>query len=167
MSELLSPIIGGVFTLLGIWLTNHLQNRPKIMQPTAVGTGAPALPTIGQSSSAIRFGPVLRDIGIIWILTGLVGFVIGIAMVGSDLNSMLVAAGLGNIIFGTIGFVISGSLAKTNRWKHLFAVAIGVWLTSFINIFLIGVAFEQWLISFFLVMVMMVIGGLISFIFNR
>lgn len=167
MSELLSPLIGGVFTLLGIWLTNHLQNRPKAMQSATSVTEPQSIPTGNQSAPAIRFGPVLRDVGIIWILTGLVGFLIGIAMGGSDINRMVAVAGLGNIIFGTIGFIISGSLAKTNRWKHLFAVAIGVWLTSLINIFIIGVAFEQWLISFFLVMIMMAIGGLISYLFNR
>ena len=166
MSEIASPIIGGIFTLLGIWLTNYLQNRPKVVQssPTAVG---PSTSTASVATSSIRIGPVIRDVGIIWILTGFAGLVLGMAMGGSDRDSLLAAAGLGNIIFGTIGFIISGSLVKANKWKHLFAVAIGLWLSSFINIFIIGVGVGQWVASLFLVLIMMLVGGLISYIFNR
>ena len=167
MSELLSPIIGGIFTLLGIWLTNYLQTRSKPLQSIPSTTETQSSSTAAPATPSLRLGHVIRDIGIIWILTGLAGFVIGMAAGNVDSTQSVTALGLANIIFGSIGFAISGSLARSNRWKHLIAVAIGVWLTSFINVFLVGVSVGQWIISIFLVLVMMGIGGLISYIFNR
>ena len=77
------------------------------------------------------------------------------------------AIALSNLVFGTIGFVISGALAKGNRWRHLAWVGLGVWLAGLINVFLSGFAIRQWLISIFVVAIMAGVGGGLSYLFGN
>ena len=111
---------------------------------------------------------VVRDVVIIWLLTAIGGFIIGvtIAMTGRSTVAML-AVGLSNIFFGTIGFCISGCMIKDKRWNHLVIVAIFVWLTSIINIFLGFASLIQWLSSIIAIFIMTALGGGLSYIFRK
>ena len=170
-SSITVAVIGGVFTLAGTWLTNYLQNRPKTMQPAQppppVATGMPAQAQALPRGSSLRIGAVIRDVGIIMILTALAGVVLGIGMSNASEEELLGAAALANIVFGTVGFVISGARVPSGRWKHLFAVAIGLWLAGILNVVLGIVDGGSWFISVFLILLMMAIGGGISYLFNR
>jgi hypothetical protein len=115
------------------------------------------------STSDFRIGPILRDVAIIWVLTGLGGFVAGFAA-GPSLRP--VAAAVSNLLFGTVGFVISGCLATGNRWKHLAYVALLTWFTSLINV-LFGLPLEQWFLGVFVFPFLMAIGGGLSFLITR
>jgi nitrate reductase NapE component len=77
------------------------------------------------------------------------------------------ALAVANILLGTVGFVISGCLAKTRRFQHLWVVVLFVWLTSLVNAFFGAFGFTQWLLSILLIIPMMLAGGGISFLFVR
>jgi hypothetical protein len=110
---------------------------------------------------------VIRDVAIIVILTGIAGAAMQ-GILGTTAPAGAVRAiALSNLIFGTIGFVISGALARRNRWAHLAWVGLGVWLAGLINVFLSGVPIAQWLVSIFVVAVMMGVGGGLSYLFRN
>ena len=113
----------------------------------------------------IRWLAVIRDVAIIWILTFLAGFLIGMA--GAEGNQLLYACALGNIIFGTVGFTISGCMAKTQRWQHLLVVAVGVWGVSQFNNVSDSLSTIQWLLEIAVIVVMMAVGGALSYLFAR
>ncbi len=155
IGTVISALIGGGFTLIGIRYKHHLENQ-QITSPSA--------PSFAVTAS-VNIGAVIRDVGIIWLLTAAAGFIVGVAT--SPDEEATAAVAFGNIIFGTIGFVISGSRVHGDRWKHLFAVAIALWLSGIINIFLLGMGFGYWIVSLFLILLMMATGGGISYVFNR
>ena len=105
---------------------------------------------------------VVRDVVMLWILTGIGGFIIGVATVGSELPIGAVA--LSNVILGIIGFCISGCMMAENRWRHLFIVALFVWLTSIVNIFVGPFSFMNWLLGMVVIFIMLAVGGGISFL---
>jgi hypothetical protein len=109
---------------------------------------------------------VIRDVLIIFALTYLSGFVIGLSGAAKGAN-YLAAIAIGNIIFSIVGFTISGALARTNRFKHLVQVALGVWLLGLINIFLVGTTIKAWALSVIFIVIAMGIGGLLSYLFAR
>jgi hypothetical protein len=108
---------------------------------------------------------IIRDVVIIWLLTGIGSFIIGIATIGSKMP--MVAIALSNIILGVIGFCISGCIIKDNRWKHLIIVAVFVWLTSLFNIIFLQASFSNWLFSIIIIFIMMAVGGGLSFLFVK
>ena len=113
----------------------------------------------------MKYKAVIRDVVIIWVLTALAGFTIGVTGVEGD--SYIVGLAFANIIFGVVGFCISGCLAKSNRWKHLCIVALGVWLVSLINVLAASITLLSWFLGVILIYIMMGIGGSISYIFAR
>ncbi len=110
---------------------------------------------------------VARDVAIVFVLTFLGGLVVGFtsSLTGAEINILAVA--LSNIVFGTVGFAISGCIVKLNRFKHLYQVALGVWLLSLINVALGVVNVQQWLVSILSVLLMMGLGGGLSYLFVR
>lgn len=107
---------------------------------------------------------IIRDVAIICGLTGLAGFVIAFVP-GEEFPTL--ALSMANFLFGTVGFIISGCLTKINRFRHMVKVAIGVWLISLVNIPLAGTTLGRWFLSIIFILVMMVIGGRISFLFVK
>lgn len=112
---------------------------------------------------------ILRDVAIVWAFTFVGGFVIGfVANIRQfEPNQFVIAIALANLLFGTAAFTLIGCLAPPSRWPHLFFVALITWLMSAVNIVLIGSSVEQWLSSSIAVLIMMGIGGAISFLFKR
>jgi hypothetical protein len=113
----------------------------------------------------IMWKAVIRDVIIIFVLTGLAGVVIGIAAAGRDFPMAAIA--ISNILFSIVGFTISGCLAGRHRFRHLFHVALGVWLLSAFNMLLPALGLVQWLAGSLVIGFAMVIGGGISFVFVR
>jgi hypothetical protein len=72
-----------------------------------------------------------------------------------------------SIILGTIGFAISGCLARGARWRHLALVALGVWVALSVMFLTPGTTSVFWIGGGVLTAAMMGIGGGISYIFKR
>jgi len=107
-----------------------------------------------------------RDILIVWVLTGVGGFIAALAYQGSQVP--LEILGISNMLMGVIAFCFCGCLTPTNRWKHLLYVAIGAWLASIVNIFIReDITLITWAAGIFILLVMMLVGGGLSFIFVR
>ena len=117
-----------------------------------------------KEKSKTNWFAVTRDAIIAFALTFLGGFVIGLSRPDPSFYMLAIAAS--NLIFLSIGFVISGCLAKNERFKHLIKVALVVWALGLINI-LFGVQFKQWIFSIIFILVSMAIGGGISFLFVK
>ena len=73
---------------------------------------------------------IVWHVFIVMLLTGLGGMVVGLS--GSTGERAVIAIAASNMIFGTVGFCISGCLIKIRRFRHLTVVALMVWLASFI-----------------------------------
>lgn len=115
----------------------------------------------------IKWKALTRDVIVIFILTFLGGFVIGVAAGATGSEIPMGAIGISNILFMSVGFTISGAMAKTNRFGHLRHVALAVWILSAVNIFLPAIGVITWLSSIIGIGISMLIGGAISFIFVK
>lgn len=116
----------------------------------------------------VRIGPIIRDVVIVWVLTAIGGFVIGVSG-GSqgDPRRHQVALVISNFLLGSIGFTIAGCLAPRPRWNHLAYVALGAWLTGLINVVFFHVTITQWMFSALFMGIIMGIGGALSYVFRR
>jgi len=110
----------------------------------------------------VRWKAFFRDVAIIFGLTLFSGFLIGLA--GGEGGRRVLAIALSNLIFSTIGFLISGCLTKVNRWRHLATVVAGVWILGLINL-LFGVTPIQWALSIVFIVLTAAVGGALSFLF--
>lgn len=135
---------------------------------SSVGDAAVAGPG-ERAEPKSRWIEVSRDVLMIFLLTGLGGLVIGIATGGPSASPQryVIALAASNILFGAVGFAISGCLAPRARWRHLGKVAVWVWLLSLLNIAFFGTTVAQWLASSIFVAATMGLGGLISFAFKK
>jgi hypothetical protein len=124
-----------------------------------------------KEGSGLRVIPIVRDIAIVWVLTGIGGFVVGFATAiatggaSKDSQHYLLAIAVSNLLLGTIGFTIAACLTPADRWRQLGIVAVGVWLTSLVNVFFAGFSIVQWIFGAISIAVMMGVGGSISFLF--
>lgn len=111
--------------------------------------------------------PVIKDALIIFILTAIGGFIIGVckALLGISAENYLIAIGLSNVFFSIVGFLISAVKVKKSRFKHLFKVSFIVWILSSVNIILGYANVLQWCLSAVVILVSMGIGGGLSYIF--
>jgi len=131
-------------------------------QPQTLNVQSPVV-----TSGAVNFGKVLGDVGLILLLTAAGGLIVGMLTADANLEDMFIMVGLSNLVLGTIGFVISGIKTTSNRWQHLFAVAVGVWLFSLINVLLGIGSLSTWMIAAILILAMMTIGGAVASAIKR
>ncbi|HTD88112.1 MAG TPA: hypothetical protein VK850_16175 [Candidatus Binatia bacterium] len=116
----------------------------------------------------VRFGPIIRDVAIVWVLTAIGGFVAGVAGgKHSDPTRGQIALVVSNFFLGTVAFTISGCLAPRPRWNHLAYVALGAWLTSLINVIFFHVTVPQWMFSALFMGIIMGLGGAVSYLFKK
>lgn len=121
--------------------------------------------SIAPGGPNVRWLAVLRDIALIWLLTFAGGFVVGMA--GATGDTFILAIAASNLLLTTVGFTIAGCLAKQDRFKHLFLVALGLWFTSLVNVLSPAVSLVQWAASIVAILVTMAIGGGLSFLFVK
>jgi hypothetical protein len=113
----------------------------------------------------IRWSALIRDVSIVVGLVLASSFAAAqiIQAMGEEVTALVI--GLSNFFWGTVGFTISGCLAKTERFKHLFMVAVGLWLVSFVNVAMGLTPVQFWAVGFLLVLLMMGLGGGLSYLF--
>ena len=116
---------------------------------------------------SINWKAVARDVTIVFGLVFASSYLAVqlVTVMGDDVTADVI--GYSNIFWGTVGFTISGSLARTNRWKHLFVVALGLWLVSFVNVVVGMTPIQVWAVGLLLILVMMGLGGGLSYLFVR
>jgi hypothetical protein len=114
-------------------------------------------------------GPILktfaRDIGIIFLLTFIGGFLIPFAPVVISQNEYIKGAIIASL--GIVGFCIAGCLATVERAKHLGKLFFWVWFISVINVFVLGQAVSMWIASSVLIAYMAILGGGLSCLLTR
>lgn len=115
----------------------------------------------------INWIAVARDVSIVFGLVLVSSFVAAqlLQAQGEEVTALVI--GLSNIFWGTVGFAISGCLVKVQRFKHLFIVAIGLWLVSFVNVAMGLTRVQVWVAGFLLILLMMGLGGGLSYLFVR
>jgi hypothetical protein len=115
----------------------------------------------------IRWFALIRDVSIVFglVLASSFAAVLIIQAMGGEVTPLII--GLSNIFWGTVGFTISGCLARVQRFKHLFMVAIGLWLLSFVNVAMGLTPLPAWVGGFLLILLMMGMGGGLSYLFVR
>lgn len=107
-----------------------------------------------------RPSTVLRDAGIVYGLTFATG--IGMALIGVTLQNNASTTYLGNLLSGTLGFLISGVRAGAHRIEHLAWVAATVWTCNLLNIILGLQTTTSWIQSGLTVILMAALGGTLS-----
>jgi hypothetical protein len=112
----------------------------------------------------IHLGAVLRDVVIVFLLSGIGGVIVGIASAGQPLDSpeSILALAASSFIFSTIGFTISGCLSPSRRGSQLALVGIGVWRAGLINVALFGISIDQWAVGAIFLVFVMILGGILS-----
>jgi hypothetical protein len=103
---------------------------------------------------------LLRDIGIIFVLTFIGGLLMPFAPTAIKQNPYVGATVI--ILFGAMGFCIAGCLTKVDRFKYLGMVFLGTWFTGVINV-IIGQPLSTWLASSVSVAYMAILGGGLSY----
>ena len=106
---------------------------------------------------------VIRDLIIIWVVMFPGLFLI--ALYEAQLSQAWFAKPILYILVGSVGFAISGCIARIDRFEHLFIVAIIFWLTTFFAVLLDYTMFPFWFFGIIHILIMMGIGGGLSLIF--
>jgi GYF domain 2 len=140
---------------------------PQVPQRTSMSPSR----AIGQKKSEEpRSSLIVRDVIITWGLSLVGGFIAGAVTYRGTADDRLMAVIVSNILSGIAGFCISGCLVAGkmgNRWHHLGYVALGVWLSGVINIFLGFATLGTWLGGIPVTAVLMLLGGGLSFLFKK
>lgn len=126
----------------------HLQAATTPTQPVHV------------RGEAIRWSSVWRDVGIVWALTLLGGFVVGLGG-GTGMRRQLAGAASG-LIFSTLAFTIVGALARANRFRQLLIVGAAAWITSIINVLLGVSTVLAWFMTILPLLLAMSVGAGLS-----
>jgi len=114
-----------------------------------------------------NFIAIARDVSIVFGLVVASSFIAVKIIEGTGEEATPLVIGLSNLFWGTVGFTISGCLARVQRFKHLFMVALGLWLLSFVNVAMGMTPLPIWVVGFLLILVMMGLGGGLSYLFVK
>lgn len=120
----------------------------------------------------MRIWPILRDVIIVWVLTGIGGFVVGFGITvatGSPpkhTQGYMLAIATSNFLLGIVAFTIVGCLTSIARWRHLIIVAAFAWLTSLVNVAFWETTVSQWIGSAVFIAAIMGIGGGLPYLFK-
>jgi FtsH-binding integral membrane protein len=114
----------------------------------------------------VRWKIVVRDVILIFILTGVGGFLIGLAATASGGGAPMPVIAASNIALSILGFAISGALTRSDRIRHLLMVALLVWILSLVNL-LLGFSLVQWLLGGPAILFACVVGGGIAALLFR
>lgn len=119
----------------------------------------------------VRIGLIVRDVLIVYVLTYMGGFVVGVATgdgLQVDAQKAELALVAATILFGTVGFTIAGCLSPPGRWRHLGVVGVVCWLCSgLINVAFNIATVEESIYSGIVIPFLMLVGGSLSYVFKR
>ncbi len=108
----------------------------------------------------IKWLRVVRDVVILTIMFAIGGFIAGLARGAMPTKGAMFVSSL---LMGTIGFCLCGCLTIENRWKHLFIVAVGVWLINCLPYLPnLPVSLLAYVLNVSIIFIPMIIGGAIS-----
>ena len=106
----------------------------------------------------IKWLRVVRDVVIVTVFLFIGGFIVGQTGIVTKQS-----VAISSLLLGTLGFCLCGCLTIENRWKHLFIVALGVWLINCsYQLFLIPFSVLALVLNISIIFVPMVIGGALS-----
>ncbi|HJN44799.1 MAG TPA: hypothetical protein QF572_11530 [Vicinamibacterales bacterium] len=92
--------------------------------------------------SQVSIWQVVAHAVLVFLLTAFPAFAASLVTGDQELGVALRIAG-STLAFG--GFMLSGLYGPANaRLVHVFLVALGVWLLSFVNVFMFDMALERW-----------------------
>lgn len=112
----------------------------------------------------IKWLRVVRDVVIVTIFLAIGGFIIGSTAGIVTKQAMVVPS----LLLGTLGFCLCGCLIVENRWKHLFIVALGVWLLNCLpQLPSLPFSVLAWVLNVAIIFVPMLIGGTLSLALAR
>jgi hypothetical protein len=112
-----------------------------------------------HSVETIDRGRVVRDAAFIAALVVVGGLVVSMLFGGGRGALPMPHVALSNLLLGTLGFLLCGRRARGFRGRHLFTVALLVWLVSIVNVPLLGITIGQWLASALAIFVACLVGG--------
>ena len=126
-----------------------------------------------QEPTKINWKRVLLEAFIIFIATALPTFILGLFWGNirpndnTDLIEFKVKFWYASSAIEYIGFIVIGCLHRNNRFLQLFLVAHVLWLFGFSNFFMNPFSFDTIGKNYIHVIIVMVVGGVISFLFVR
>lgn len=110
----------------------------------------------------IHWFRVVRDALGIALLVAVGGLVVS-SFVGTGTGGIpMPQIAVSNFLLSLIGFVIAGAMTREFRGRHLFLVALGVWLLGFTSVLLLGITVLQWAVSALAIFVACLFGGAIA-----
>jgi hypothetical protein len=113
----------------------------------------------------IKWLHVARDVVLVWVAS-IVGQAVTRALLQGEVSPF--ARGITNLLVFFVMFCVCGCLTPTHRWTHLSVVVFGVWLTSAINLHLVGAQVGFWWLGGIpALMIPMGLGGAASYMFVR
>jgi hypothetical protein len=154
VSTMVSALIAGVFSLVGVVLNNKLASKSGSIQTASVmqsvvgaSQGSTPVGTIidtPQSTNRVSFGKVLIHVGIIQLIGNVMGLIIGfftLRLIGASLDTYMVAVFIINTLVLVVCLAWSGTkVDRAIMWKHLTYVSIGVVVVDLLIDILFGAA---------------------------
>ena len=138
---------------------------PIALSPPPIALSPPPI------ALGVRIGLIVRDVLIVYVLTYMGGFVVGVATgdgLQVDAQKAELALVAATILFGTVGFTIAGCLSPPGRWRHLGVVGVVCWLCSgLINVAFNIATVEESIYSGIVIPFLMLVGGSLSYVFKR
>ncbi len=172
---MLPVIVGGIFTLLGIWLTDELSHRRRNSNHRSYEILTPPLSSkrTQQQKLDAKFDPnsrILRDSGLILLI--------------HNLTVMLVASGFGvhsirsadffavSVLIGVpillVALTTVAALANGDRWRHLRAVTLLFWIVNALIYWLLGVVgIGAAFAALIAILIVMGVAGGLSYLFKN
>jgi hypothetical protein len=115
----------------------------------------------------LNFIAIARDVTVLFVLVFASSFLAVQLIEAMGMEATLDVIGLSSLFWGVVGFTISGCLARDNRWRHLAVVALIFWLVCLVNVVLGMTPVTSWAVGFLLILLMMGLGGGLSYLFVR
>jgi hypothetical protein len=127
---------------------------------------------LGRSTPSFLNTKVFRDAGIALVLSFVCGFLIGFTQGNSrlqiDEEAEVAFVGLSNIACLVLGGFIAGlRTPPAYLVRHLSAMGLIIWLFGLVNIALGYADFEGFLLSAFIIVPGLALGGWLSQVFNK
>ena len=115
----------------------------------------------------LNFIAIARDVTILFVLVFASSLLAVQLIAAMGAQATPEAIGLSSMFWGVVGFTISGCLAKASRWRHLAVVALVFWLACAVNVVLDMTPITAWMAGSILILIMMGLGGGLSYLFVR